>query len=268
MKTYVKALGLVGALVLAAGQPACKEEPPSPAKMHLTAGDKHRVASEWKEAAEEYGKSLEADPKQEKVWETKAYSHQQAGDTEGAVATLMKWAELKTDPAEKAKLIRFGANLWREKANMEKAEAAYLEAIKVLPTDEESYSWLAEMHAQKGGARDVKLEAVPAELDKAYGYYEKASAIKPDNPTPYVNMRVILTKYLGYYKKQKELAEANAKVVELEKEKDKDKHKANVEAAKANVDKAQASLDETQKKMEGVTAKLTEAMKKNPPAKP
>ena len=259
MKTYVKALGLVGALALVTALPACKEEPPSPAKMHLTAGDKHRVANEWKEAAEEYGKSLEADPKQEKVWETKAYSHQQAGDTEAAVATLMKWAETKSDAAEKAKLIRFAADLWRQKPNMEKAEATYLEAIKVLPTDDESYSWLGEMHAQKGGARDVKLPAVPAELDKAYEYYEKVAGIKPDKPDAYINQRVILSKYLAYYKKQKDDAEAEAKTLE----KDKDK----AAEATARAEKAKTALDDTQKKLEAVTVKLTEANKKAAAAK-
>ncbi len=262
MNTYVKALGLVGAFALVTALPACKEEPPSPAKAHLMAGDKHRVANEWKEAAEEYGKSLEADPKQEKVWETKAYSHQQAGDTEGAVDTLMKWAATKTEPAEKAKLIRFGADLWRQKPNFEKAEAVYLEALKVLPTDDESMAWIGEMHAQRGGARDMKAPAVPAELDKAYEYYEKIVAVKPDKPDAYFNMRVVLTKFLAHYKKQKEEAEVALKVLEKDKEKDKDK----LAEAQAKIDKAQASIDETTKKIEGVGAKLTELQKKNPPA--
>ncbi len=259
MKTYVKALGLVGAFALVTALSACKEEPPSPAKMHLQAGDKHRVADAWKEAADEYGKSLEADPKQEKVWETKAYCHQQAGDTAGAVATLMKWAETKTDAVEKAKLIRFGAELWRQKPDMEKAEAAYLDAIKVLPNDDESYTWLAEIHAQKGGARDMKLPAVPAELDKAYEYYEKVVAIKPDKPEGYVNQRVVLFKLLTFYKQQKEDAEALAKALE----KDKDKEKA--AAAVASAEKAKTVMDDTQKKLDAVTVKLTEVNKKNPP---
>lgn len=257
MKTYVKALGIWGAIALMTALPACKDPPPSPAKMHLTAGDKHRVASEWKEAAEEYGKSLEADPKQEKVWETKAYCHQQAGDTEAAVATLMKWAETKTEAAEKAKLIRFGADLWRQKPNMEKAEAAYLEALKVLPTDTESLSWLGEMHSQKGGARDGKAPAVPAELDKAYGYYEKVAGITPDKPDPYINQRVILTKLKAYHAKEQTDAEALAK--SLEKEKDaKDK----IAEATAKAEKSKAAVEETQKKIEEVTAKLVEANKK------
>lgn len=257
MKTYVKALGMWGAIALMAALPACKEEPPSPAKVHLTAGDKHRVASEWKEAAEEYGKSLEADPKQEKVWETKAYCHQQAGDTEAAVATLMKWAESKADAAEKAKLIRFGADLWRQKPNMEKAEAAYLEALKVLPTDTESLSWLGEMYSQKGGARDGKAPAVPADLEKGYEYYEKYAAISPDKPDPYINQRVILTKLKAYHAKEQADAEALAK--SLEKEKDaKDK----LAEATAKAEKSKAAVEETQKKIEAVTAKLVEANKK------
>jgi tetratricopeptide (TPR) repeat protein len=254
MKTYVKALGMMGAIALMAALPACKDPPPSPAKVHLTAGDKHRVANEWKEAAEEYGKSLEADPTQEKVWETKAYCHQQAGDTEAAVGTLMKWSESKKDPAEKAKLIRFGADLWRQKPNMEKAEAAYLEALKVLPTDTESLSWLGEMHSQRGGARDGKAPAVPAELDKAYAYYEKIATITPDKPDPYINQRVILTKYMAYHKKDKEDAEALAKALEKDKEK--------AAEATARAEKAKTAMDETQKKIEAVTAKLVEANKK------
>ena len=259
MKMYVKALGLVGALALVT---ACKEEPPSPAKIHLAAGDKHRVASEWKEAAAEYGKSLEADPKQDKLWETKAYCHQQAGDTEGAVATLMKWAEGKTDAAEKAKLIRFCADLWKQKPDIDKAEQAYLEAVKVLPTDDESYSWLAEIHAQRGGAKDIKAQAVPAELDKAYEYYSKVVSLKPEVPNAYVNQRVVLYKYLAHYKTEKEAAEAAVK--ELEKDKKVEKEK--LAEAQAKVEKIQASIDEKQKTLDGVSAKLAEITKKPQPA--
>jgi tetratricopeptide (TPR) repeat protein len=259
MKMYVKALGLVGALALTAGLAACKEEPPSPAKVHLMAGDKHRVASAWKEAAEEYGKSLEADPKQEKVWETKAYCHQQAGDTEGAVATLMKWSETKTDPAEKAKLIRFCADLWKQNSNLEKAEAAYLEAVKALPTDDESYTWLAEIYATRGGARDMKAAPAPAALEKALEYYDKVVAIKPDNPNTYVNQRVIMYKYIEHYKKQKTDAEAEAQTFEKSKDKD---AKEKMEAAKAKAEKAQAAIDETQKKIDATTAKWTAAKEK------
>jgi tetratricopeptide (TPR) repeat protein len=207
-------------------------------------------------AAEEYGKSLEADPKQEKVWETKAYCHQQADDTEGAVATLMKWAETKPDAVEKAKLIRFGADLWKQKGNQEKSEAAYLDAIKVLPTDDESYSWLADMYAIRGGARDVKAAAVPANLDKAYAYYGKVGELKPDSPNAFVMQRVIMTKYVAYYQKQKEDAEAEAKVFE----KDKDKDKA--AEATARAEKAKTEMEAAQKKIEEATAKMTEANKK------
>lgn len=259
MKAYVKTFGLLGAFLLATALPACKEEPPTPAKMHLTAGDKHFVAKEWKQAAEEYGKSLEADPSQDKVWDKKAYCHQQDGDMEGTVATLAKMAESKKEPVDKAKIHRSIAALWMQKPNMEKAEASFLEAVKALPTDDESLSWLGEIHSQRGGARDGKAPAVPAELDKAYEYYDKVAALKPDKPDAYINQRVILTKYMGHFKKLKEEAEAEAKA----NEKDKDK----AAEATARAEKHKASMDEYQKKMEAVTAKLVEANKKTAAAK-
>jgi len=257
MNKYVKTWGLVGALALATALPACKEEPPSPAKLHVEAGDKHRIAKEWKQAAEEYGKSLEADPKQDKIWETKAYCHQQEQDMEGTVATLTKWAETKSEPAEKAKLHRSIAAMWMQKPDMAKAEASFLEAVKIHPTDDESLSWLGEIHSQRGGARDGKADAVPAELDKALEFYDKVAKIKPDKPETYINQRVIMSKYVKYHTKQQEAAEAEAKAFEKNK-KEKDK----VDEATARAEKHKAAIDEYKKKIEAATAKFTEAKKK------
>ncbi len=260
MKTYTKALWLLGALALAAAAPGCKEEPPTPAKIHLQNGDKHRVAKEWKQAAEEYGKSLEADPTQDKVWETKAYCHQQDGDMDATAATLVKMAESKKDPVEKAKLMRTVANLWMQKGDMKNAEASFLEAVKLLPTDDESLSWLGEIHSQRGGARDGKAPAVPDELDKALALYEKVAGLKPDAPAAYINQRVALTKLVGYQKKIKDEAEAEATAA------GKDKDKA--AAATTRADAAKAKMEELQKRMETVTAKLIEANKKAAAAPP
>jgi tetratricopeptide (TPR) repeat protein len=149
--------------------------------------------------------------------------------------------------------------LWKQAADLPKAEAAYLEAVKVLPTDDESYTWLAEIHATRGGARDMKASPVPAELDKALEFYEKAASIKPDNPNTYVNQRVILYKYIEHYKKVKADAEAEMQTHEKSKEKD---AKEKAEEAKGRVDKAQASIDETNKKIEAVSAKWTAAKEK------
>jgi hypothetical protein len=193
------------------------------------------------------------------VWETKAYCHQQDQDTDGTVATLTKWAETKTDPAEKAKMHRSIAAIWMQKPNMEKAEASFLEAVKILPSDDESLSWLGEIHSQRGGARDGNAAAVPAELDIALEYYAKVEKAKPDKPETYINQRVIYTKYSAYHKKLKDEAEAEAKA----NEKDKDK----AAEATARAEKHAAAMDDFKKKTEAATAKFTEASKKAKEAK-
>jgi hypothetical protein len=136
-----------------------------------------------------------------------------------------------------------------------------------LPTDEESFSWLGDMYAQRGGARDMKATAVPADLEKSYGYYEKAAALKPDKPDAYVMLRVVMTKYHAYYMKEKEDAEAEAKLLEKSKGKDKDKDKEKAAEATARAEKAKTAMEAAQKKIDDATAKLTEATKKAAEAK-
>src|SRR5687767_13896484 len=104
MKTLGKMVLMLGALARS-GTTACNKEPDL-ATVHRDAGNKHLKNSEWKQAADEYGQSLQADPKQEKVWEKKAYAHVQAGDIEQADATLLKSMEFMSDVAKKAEMYR------------------------------------------------------------------------------------------------------------------------------------------------------------------
>lgn len=282
MKMMLRTLELVIAYTLVNVLPACNETLPRSTKVHdvrasnqgevsaapnarqiaadvhRTAGDKHRVAEQWQQAAEEYGKSLDADPTQDKIWEMKAYCHDKAGDTNATVATLMKFAETKTNPATKAKLIRHCAYLWNQKGNLEKAEVYYLDATKVLATDDESYMWLAEIHMVKGGAKDMKADAIPDELAKAYDYCSKVVQIKPNATAAYINQRLILLKLQAHYKKQRDAAETEINALKTSKD------KAKQAEAKAKFDTIQATIDDNQKKQDAVTAQLVDVMKSAP----
>lgn len=246
---------MIGALALG-GTTSCKKEPDL-ATIHREAGDRHLGKSEWKEAAEEYGQSLQADPKQEKIWEKKAYSHREAGDMDQAAAAILKTVDFKPDAAKKAEVYRNLGGMYMPTGGYDKAEKYFNEALKIDPNDDASLSWLAELYSQRGGARDMKAKAVPADLDKALEYYEKVIALKPELPNSYLNERIVMAKYMEYERQQKEAAEQEAQ----ENSKDKDK----VEAAKAAAEKHQGRMDEFKKRFDELTKKFSEAQKKAKP---
>jgi tetratricopeptide (TPR) repeat protein len=250
MNRLARVLLVAGALSLAATT-GCKK-PPSPAAIHDEAGDDFVRNNQWKEAAAEYGKSLEADPKQEKVIEKKAYAHREAGDLDEADATILKMLEFKPDVAGKAEIYRNLANMYLQKADAEKAEKYFNEAVKLDPNDDVSLGWLAEIYAQRGGARDMKAAAVPEHLEKALAYYDKIIAIKPDLPGTYVNKRIVMFKYIAQEKLAKETAEAEKG----------NSDKAKAEAAKADVAKHQAHIDDLTKQIEELNKRFAEAQKK------
>jgi tetratricopeptide (TPR) repeat protein len=251
MKALGRVVLVIGALALA-GTTACKSEP-DPATVHSQAGDEHFRNAAWKQAAEEYGLSVQANPKQEKVWEKKAVAHQNDGNLDEAAAAMLKTVDFKPDAAQKAEVCRGLANAYLQKGDADKAEKYFNEALKYDPKDDAALSWLGEIAASRGGARDMKAEAVPAQLDKAMEYYDKVIALKPELPTPYLNKRIVVAKYMEKERKAKEAAEQEAKT-----NKDKDK----VEAAKKEAEAHQTRIDELKKQFDEFTKQFSEAQKK------
>jgi len=250
MKSLGRVVLVLGALALS-GTTACKEESDA-AVAHRQAGDQHITKAEWKQAADEYGLSLQANPKQEKVWEKKAYAHMQDGNMAEAETAILKTIDFKPDAAQKAEVCRNLASAYLQKNDADKAEKYFNEALKYDPKDDVAMSWLGEIYSGRGGARDMKAEAIPAHLDKAIEYYDKVSAIKPELPTPYLNKRIVVAKYMDKERKLKEAAEQEAKT-------NKDKEK--VEAAKKEAEQHQARIEELQKKFDEYTKKFSEAQK-------
>lgn len=256
MNGLAKALLVLGALTLTATT-GC-EKKPSPAAIQEEAGDDFVRNNQWKEAAAAYGKSLEADPKQEKIIEKKAYAHREAGEFDEADATILKTLDFKPDVPAKAEVYRNLANMYLQKLDGEKAEKYFNEAVKLDPNDDLSLGWLAEIYAQRGGARDMKAAGVPEHLDKALAYYDKVIAIKPDLPTTYVNKRIVMFKYIASERQQKEAAEAEKQ----------EANKAKAEELKAAIAKHQARIDDFNKQIEELNKKFAEAQKKAKAAAP
>jgi tetratricopeptide (TPR) repeat protein len=257
MKISAKALWFLGIVALAS-TPACKEAP-TPAKIHLEKGDEFLTDSKWQEAAAEYGKSLEADPKQEKVWEKKAYCHMQAGEMEASEAAILKTLDFKPDAAKKAEVYRSLAGIYMSKNAQDKAEKAFLEAAKLDPNDDQSLSWLGEIYSQRGGARDMKAPGVPEALEKAIEFYDKAIALKPADAGAYVNKRIAIGKWMESERVQKEASEKAAL--------DAGADKAKADEATAAAEKHKAKMDELKTKLDETTKKLGEANKSAAAAK-
>jgi len=244
MKMNVGNVLVLGAMALSVAT-GCKKEP-TPAELHRDEGNKFLNASEWEKAAAEYGQSLEADPKQEKLWEKKAYAHLQLKQMEQADAAILRTLEFKTEPAKKAEVYRNLAAMYLQ-TSQDKAEQYFNKAIETDPQDDQSLAWLAEIYSQRGGARNAKGAAVPAMLDKALGYYDKVIAVKPELPNTYLNKRIVLAKYMEYEKLQKQASEQDA---------------AQQAKDKAKADEAKAAAEQHQTKMDAYKQQMDEATKK------
>lgn len=252
MSTSKRALLVVVAGVFALSG-ACKKEVPDQAGIHREAGNAALADGDWKKAADEFTKSLEADPKQEKIWEKKAYAHLQAGELDAADAAILKTTDFMTESVKKAEVYRNLGNMYVQKNTLDKAEKYYLEALKLVPDDDSSLGWMAEIYSRRGGARHGATAAVIPELEKALAYYDKLIALKPDQPLPYVNKRIALIKIQMDVQAKKKAAEDEAVISRKDKEK--------VAAAKASAEVHQARIVELQKQIDEVTAKLTEVQK-------
>jgi len=245
----------IGCALALAGAPACDEGPKGPAAEHQKKGDEFLAASDYTKAAEEYGKSLAADPKQEKVWEKKAFSHKEAGDMAAAEEAILKTLDFKADAAKKAEVYANLAGIYMSKNDMEKAEKNFNEAVKLNPNDTGSLKWLGELAARKGGARDMKAPPVEEHLKKAAEYYDKVIALEPNDSGTYVNKRIVVGKLMEAERLKKEAAAKEAEEAVTAKD------KAKEDDAKARADKHGAQMDEYKKQLDDLGKKIGEIMK-------
>jgi len=238
------------ALALASG---CKADP---ATEHRDKAINFANNSQWKEAIEEYALSLQADPKQEKLWEEKAFAHMQLSENEPFEQAMVKLAELKQDNLKKSEIYRNIGGVYVQKGMGDEAERNFMKAVELNPKDDASLGWIAEIWAQRGGARAMNVPAVPPALEKALEYTDKVIALKPDETAGYINKRIALIKYIDYWQQQKAKSDAEA-MSERNKEKRKELL-AKGDQFLPQIDKYKKILDET-------SAKLAEAAKKPQP---
>lgn len=189
--TLRTALALVPVALLV----ACNE---APAVGHRKQGDELLQRSDFGGAAAEYAKSLALDPKQEKIWEKLAFCRVKTGESEAAAEALAKVAEFRPVPAQKAEVFRNAAGIFLQGPDRMKAERYLVETVRLDPADEGSLGWLAELAAEKGGARVDLAPAVPEELDSAIGYYNRLIELRPEGKAAHANRRLVLVKYLNH----------------------------------------------------------------------
>jgi tetratricopeptide (TPR) repeat protein len=208
--------------------------------------------SQWREAAQEYGLAIQADPSLGELWEQKAYAHLQLKEYEQVEAAMLKLADVRTDPPKKAAVYRNIGGMWVQQGLNDKAEPFFLKAAQVDPKDDQTLNWLAEIYAQRGGARANNAPAKPEALDKALEYLDKVTALKPGESAGYVNKRIAMMKYMEYDQKQKDEALKEAVT---------EKDAAKVKELQTKGDQAQAHFDKIKKQFDEVNQKLGELAK-------
>ena len=243
--------GLLSLLALSIMATGCSK-PEDPAALHRALGNEYARKAEWSSAATEYGLSLQANPRDPKVWELKANAHLRLGQLREAAESLTKPAEYTSDPAAKAECYRLVAGMYVEQRAFDEAEKAFSEALKFDPRDENSLSWLGEIASARGGARSMSDPPDPVFLMKAVGYYEKVIALNPENLFAYVNKRIALTKYLVLEDQERALAE---KLIQLER-----KDPSKVAAAQARLTESTARIEGFNKEIEGLSKKIKELL--------
>jgi tetratricopeptide (TPR) repeat protein len=251
MKLDLREAVLALTVVAVAGLAGCQEDP---AEAHRLKGNELFKKEQWTKAAEEYRLSLEADPKQEKLWDKLAAAHMRAGQTDEAVQALLKTIDFRPDPQKKAEVYRNIGGLLLQSPKPFDAEQYFLEAVKLAPNDDASLLWLGEMESQRGGARNMQAAAVREHLDKAVAYYDQVITAKPDALVAYVNKRIALIKLMNEEKRQKEAAEGVALAIR--------RNTAQKQEALSRVAHHQARIDELKAKADELSAKITELQKK------
>lgn len=251
MKSTRSAIAVLAVIALG-GLTACEKEPDQ-AEIHRRAGHKLMKEEKFVEAANEYDLSLKADPKQEKVWEQKAFALMKAGKTDEAAEALLKTTDFKADQGAKLDVYRNIAGMYLKSSTPEKAEKYFVEILKAEPKDEQSMIWLGELFSLLGGARVNDAPAVQEQLEKAVSYYDQAATVNPGSVTAYVNKRIALTKMAQGFLKAKADAEQTAE--------DNKKDKELYAESMAKAAEYQTKVDELKVTMDETTAKLTEALK-------
>jgi len=242
---------MILAALAASGLLACKK--PDPAAEHRDKGDELLAKDELEAAAAEYGLSLAADPKQEKLWEKRAAVLMSAGKIDQAAESLLKLLDFATSPKEKSETYRKVANIYLQAKKPDEAEKYFLEALKVDPTDADSLSWLGEIASTRGGARAAQLRAQPVFLEKAVAYYDQAIAIDPSAPVPYVNKRIALFKYYSHEMRLKKEAEQDLQAA--------GRNRAKAQEAKAQIAQHEAKAADLKRQIDELGIKITELQK-------
>lgn len=249
----------MAAVIALGGLTACEKEPDK-AEIHRRAGHALVKEGQYLEAAAEYDKSLQADPKQEKVWEQKAFALMKGGKNDEAAEALIKTVDFKADQAGKIEVYRNVAGMYLKSATPEKSEKYFLEVLKMDPKDEQSLTWLGELFSQLGGARSNEATPDGVALEKAISYYDQAIAVNPKSVTPLVNKRIALAKYAQHL--QKGIADAQQTAIDNKDDKE------IVAESEATAAKYTAQLEELKKTMDATSAALTEALKAQKAAQP
>ena len=227
-------------------------KPDDPAAVHRALGNEYARKAEWAAAATEYGLSLQANPRDRKVWELKANAHLRLGQFREAAESLAKPAEYTSDPSAKAESYRLVAGMYVEQREFETAEKAFAEALKFDPRDENSLSWLGEIASARGGARSMSDPPDPVWLMKAISYYERVIALNPENLFAYVNKRIALTKYMVLEEQERALAE---KLIQLGR-----KDPSKVAAAQTRLTESTARIGGYNKEIEELSKKIKELL--------
>jgi len=227
------------ALLIAAASlcaPAC-QKPPTEAEIHLAKGNELFAKSDFAGAGAALEQSLKLQPQQDvKVWEKAAFSYMKAGNTDKAAELLVKASE--NGPKEKKlEALRNVAGMYLQAQQGDKAEQYFLEVMKLDPKDDQSLSWLAEIASIRGGARDMKAQALTPALEVAMGRYDQVIALTPKAPGPYVNKRIALIKYINHLIQQRDAM----------------KNKKEVQILQAKIDQLKATLDETTRQLSEIS---------------
>jgi tetratricopeptide (TPR) repeat protein len=195
---------------------SCKEDP---AETHHRAAVELYSKGDFAKAAAEYDEVFKLNPKlDEKIQKKGAQAWAKAGQFEQAAAILQRLASQKEGP-EKLAAFKELAGFYMSTANdLDEAEHWYAKILELSPQDAEATSWLAEIAAIRGGARSAAKVAEPEMLDLALSRYDKVIALKPEDPAPHVNKRIVYIKYLDYLEKQRVASLADAETNKADKE--------------------------------------------------
>ena len=247
MRTLREGLcGLFAVSVVLAGCSKAED----PAAVHRALGNDLARKSEWAAAAREYELSLQANPRDRKVWELKANAHLKLGELPQAAESLTRPAEYTSDPAAKAELYRLVASMWVEHERFVEAEKAFGEALRFNPRDELSLSWLGEIASARGGARSMSDPADPLWLKRAIAYYDQTISVNPNDLFAHVRKRIAVSKYMAYEEQERAVAQ---RLLQLER-----RDPAKVAAAQTRLSESTARIVDLKRQIDELSARIKE----------